>query len=271
MPPMPSSSSSAAPQPPSPMPPSSSTGGPSPPSPITSSSATPQPPSPPSNGGKDWRNSGLLGPVKNQGQCGSCWSFASTASMQSAWALKSGKLLSFSEQQLVNCVNGGQDTCEQGGSFQDSWIYLIGPPVHRPELESTYPYTATSGNPCQYQASQATGATFTSSVNLPSGDENALVSASNTRPAIAVAIDASSQSFQLYKSGVMDIKSCCSDESCLDHAVTVVGYGTDASGEDFYLVQNSWGTTWGEAGYFRLKRNANNMCGIASDASYIIA
>jgi cathepsin L len=220
--------------------------------------------------GKDWRGTPFLGPVKNQLACGGCWSFSSTAVLQSAWAVKSGKLETFSEQQLIDCVNNGESTCDLGGIIAESWDYVLG--GARPMTEETYPYTATSGAGCKYDAAKASEATYSSHVSVPEGDEAALAHALDTVPAIAVAIDASTQDFQLYKSGVFTSDKCGNDWENLDHAVTVVGYGTDSTtGQDYWIVQNSWDVTYGEEGYIRMARNHNNMCGVAKDASYVLA
>jgi len=223
-----------------------------------------------SSGGKDWRGTPFLGPVKNQQSCGSCWSFSSTAVLQSAWAIKNGTLETFSEQQLIDCVNNGESTCDLGGVIQESWDYVIG--GARPMTEDAYPYTATSGGGCKYDADKASAAVFSHAVNIPQDDEEALARAVDTVPAVAVAIDASTQDFQLYKSGVFVSDQCGNKFENLDHAVTVVGYGTDeASGQDYWIVQNSWDVTYGEGGYIRMARNKDNMCGIAKDASYVVA
>lgn len=223
-----------------------------------------------SAGGKDWRGSQYLGPVKNQGHCGSCWSFGSTAVLQSAWAMKSGKLETFSEQQLVDCVNNGESTCDVGGIIAESWEYVLN--GNRPMTETNYPYTGASGGGCKYDASLASEAKFTQAVNIPQDDEGAMARAIDSVPAIAVAIDASSKDFQLYQSGVYTSSECGNEFENLDHAVTVVGYGTDSeTGQDYWVVQNSWGESYGEGGYIRMARNKNNMCGIAKDASYVLA
>jgi len=223
-----------------------------------------------SSGGKDWRGTPFLGPVKNQGHCGSCWSFSSTAVLQSAWAVKSGSLESFSEQQLVDCVNNGESTCDLGGVIAESWEYVLG--GARPMTETEYPYTGESGGGCKYDAEKASAAVFKQAVNIPQDDEVALAKALDTVPAIAVAIDASTQDFQLYQSGVFTSDECKNGFENLDHAVTVVGYGTDAgTGEDYWIVQNSWDVSYGEGGYIRMARNHNNMCGVAKDASYVLA
>jgi len=167
-----------------------------------------------SSGGKDWRGTPFLGPVKNQGQCGSCWTFSSTAVLQSAWAVKSGSLESFSEQQLLDCVNNGQSTCDLGGIIAESWEYVLG--GARPMTEANYPYTAESGGGCNYDAANASAAVYKETVNIPQDDEAALAKAVDTVPAIAVAIDASTQDFQLYKSGVYTSSDCKNGFESLD-------------------------------------------------------
>ena len=248
---------------------SSSTAAPAPAPSHSSSTAGPTP----SNGGVDWRNSGMIGPVEDQGQCGGCWSFASTATMEGAWAQKTGTLYQFSEQQLIDCVNNGQNTCDYGGSMYDTYSYFLTTSGGQkyPELLSKYAYTASSGGGCQYsQANALTNVKFSSYVSITTNSETALATASNSIAAIAVAIDASSQAFQFYSTGVLTDTSCGNSEQDLDHAVTVVGYGT-TGGQDYWIVKNSWGTSWGMDGYLLMRRNYNNMCGIATDASYIVA
>ena len=193
--------------------------------------------------------------------------------MEGAWAQKTGTLYQFSEQQLIDCVNNGQDTCDSGGSMYDTYSYFLQPSAGQvyPELLSAYAYTAASGGGCQYsQANALSNVKFSSYVSIPTNSETALVTASNSIPAIAVAIDASSQAFQFYSTGVLTDTTCGNAEGDLDHAVTVVGYGT-TSGQDYWIVKNSWGTSWGMSGYVLMRRNYNNMCGIATDASYIVA
>ena len=265
VPPSLSSSSTAAPAPQH----SSSTAAPAPPPSSTSSTAGPAP----SNAGVDWRNSGMVGPIEDQGQCGACWSFASTATMEGAWAQKTGTLYQFSEQQLIDCVNNGQDTCDSGGSMYDTYSYFLSTTGSQqyPELLSAYPYTAASGGGCKYsQSASLASVKFSSYVSITANSETALATASNSIPAIAVAIDASSQAFQFYSTGVLTDTTCGNQEADLDHAVAVVGYGT-TGGQDYWIVKNSWGTSWGMNGYVLMRRNNNNMCGIATDASYIVA
>ncbi|CAG0925625.1 unnamed protein product [Notodromas monacha] len=133
------------------------------------------------------------------------------------------------------------------------------------DTEKTYPYEA-EDDKCRYNPKNS-GATDSGFVDVPAGDEKALMKAIASVGPVSVAIDASHESFQFYSEGVYDEPEC--NPQNLDHGVLAVGYGTDAkTGQDFWLVKNSWGTTWGDKGYVRMSRNKDNQCGIASSASY---
>ncbi|XP_064488085.1 procathepsin L-like [Ornithodoros turicata] len=207
----------------------------------------------------DWRKKGYVTPVKNQGQCGSCWAFSATGSLEGQHFRKTGNLVSLSEQNLVDCDTSSLG-CE-GGSMDNAFEY-----VKRNDgidTEESYPYTARDGS-CKYNPSTE-GATVTGYDDVESGSEDALKSAVGTVGPVSVAIDASHKSFRFYQSGVYDEPNCSTKD--LDHGVLVVGYGSGLNG-DYWIVKNSWGESWGDKGYIFMSRNRDNQCGIASEASY---
>jgi len=213
----------------------------------------------------NWTSEGYVTPIKNQQQCGSCWAFSATGSMEGQHFKKTGKLVSLSEQNLVDCSQPeGNYGCE-GGLMDQAFNYTV---INKGiDTEASYPYTAMDGK-CVFNATNV-GATISSWTDVPTGSEADLQKAVATVGPISVGIDASQYTFQLYKSGVYYDPNCSSQ--FLDHGVLAVGYGTKkmhGKSTDFWLVKNSWGTDWGMDGYIEMSRNKNNNCGIATQASY---
>jgi len=209
-------------------------------------------------------------PIKNQGQCGSCWSFSTTGSVEGAVAIatynpktQKATLTSLSEQQLVDCSTAqGNQGCN-GGLMDNAFQYIIS--NGGLTTEQGYPYTATGPNTCNVQTPLAS--TITGYCDVNSGDENALAAAVTVGP-VSVAIEADQSCFQFYSSGVMSDPTCGTQ---LDHGVLAVGYGT-TGGVAYWNVKNSWGTSWGNNGFIWLGKQVAGqplgVCGIASEPSY---
>jgi len=209
----------------------------------------------------DWRDKNVVTPIKNQGQCGSCWSFSTTGSIESQHAIKTGKLISLSESQIVDCDINGTDQGCYGGLMDSAFQYII--KTGGLETEKDYPYVP-EDDPCTFNASKV--AVKIKGYKDVIGGEQALKAAVAKVGPISVAIDASGYDFQLYKEGVYYNPQC--SQSMLDHAVLAVGYGTTVNGTDYWIVKNSWGKDWGMKGYIYMARNRNNSCGIATEPSY---
>lgn len=213
----------------------------------------------------DWVSAGAVTPVKNQGNCGSCWSFSTTGSLEGAYQIKNGNLMSFSEQELVSCDVGGDDAGCNGGWMDSAFEYIQ--KNGGLTTEDQYPYTSgTTGKDgsCSTGFNLVAGSAPSSYTDVQAGSVNALMSAVAQQP-VSIAIQANQLAFQSYKSGVLTGK--CGQR--LDHGVLAVGYGTDSSsGLDFWKVKNSWGNTWGEGGYIRILRSSDDLCGVLDAASY---
>lgn len=211
----------------------------------------------------DWRANGAVTSVKDQGQCGSCWTFSSTGAAEGAWAISKKQLIDLSEQELVDCATGinyGSHGCS-GGQMEGAFKYLI---EHGQCSLSSYPYTAKDGT-CHTCSAVVH---FSSCSDVKPNDQVSLKAAVFQQP-VAIAIEADTRYFQSYSSGVLTSSSCGTN---LDHGVLIVGYGTE-NGIKYWLVKNSWGNTWGENGYVKIARsdsvNDEGVCGIAMDPSFI--
>jgi len=209
----------------------------------------------------DWRTKGVITPVKNQGACGSCWTFATAETIESYNALLYKQLLVLSEQQILDCTPNPND-CGGTGGCGGGTIELAVARIHMMgglSTESSYPYQSGGGQnfQCNMNAFKPV-VQVNSYVDLPSNQLPAVMQhLTNTGP-LAIVVDASSWSE--YGGGVFD--GCDNQNPDLDHAVQLVGYGTDPVYGDYWLVRNSWGANYGEYGYIRLKKYATPPCGI---------
>jgi cathepsin F len=213
----------------------------------------------------DWREKNVVNPIQDQGQCGSCWTFSTIASIESAYAIKTGKLQKLSEQEVVDCSTGcvleeGQQVCNDG--CNGGWMWsamndIIG--WKGEELESDYPYTAVTGT-CKRSAAKTidpiTNYTCLSGPNKANETEMAAFLVANGP--ISMAMDAGI--LQTYTSGIIKPSANDCSKTQLDHALVIVGFGTQGTTE-FWIVRNSWGESWGEKGYFRIIRG-KGACGL---------
>jgi len=214
---------------------------------------------------KDWRKDGVVTPVKNQLNCGSCWTFSSTGAAESHYALKHNKLLSLSEQQLVDCAGLYDNFGCDGGlpSHAFEYIRYLGERGGW-ELEETYPYKAVDQK-CQYNATRGIVRTY-GSYNITEGDEDELVASTYFVGPVSVAYQVV-EDFRFYKSGVYQSTNCKSGPKDVNHAVLVVGFDSTPDGIPYYIIKNSWSSDWGMSGYFYMIRNRNE-CGVATCSSF---
>jgi C1A family cysteine protease len=212
----------------------------------------------------DWVEKGAVTPVKNQGQCGSCWAFSTTGSTEGRLQIKTGKLVSLSEQQLVDCSHQNHGC---GGGLMDLGFKYI--ESNGLCTEDSYAYKAHANLFCHSWTctSGIKKGQMTGFKDIAHDDMDAMKEALSEGP-VSIAIEADHQAFQFYKGGVMT-KACGTQ---LDHGVLAVGYGTSA-GTDYWLVKNSWGESWGSKGYIKLERGHSpdgkaGECGLLQQPSY---
>ncbi|XP_052199070.1 thiol protease aleurain-like [Diospyros lotus] len=212
---------------------------------------------------KDWRETGIVSPVKNQGHCGSCWTFSTTGSLEAAYKQSFGKGISLSEQQLVDCAGAFNNFGCNGGLPSQAFEYI----KYNGGLdtEEAYPYSGKDGE-CKF-SSENVGVQVLDSVNITLGAEDELKHAVAFVRPVSVAFEVVS-GFRLYKSGVYTSNKCGSSPMDVNHAVVAVGYGVE-NGISYWLIKNSWGADWGDNGYFKMEMG-KNMCGVATCASYPI-
>ncbi len=222
----------------------------------------------------DWRTKGAVSDVKDQGSCGSCFSFSSTGALEGIYAITHGDLVSFSEQQIVDCDNGLTKSHGCNGGLMDqvfSYVLSNGGLC----TEQDYPYVSGStqkAGTCQTSCKLVSGSKISKYTDVTPNSDNAMMTALAQQP-VSVAICATTE-FQLYKSGVFTGK-CGTD---LNHGVLLVGYSSE-NGQEYYILKNSWSSSWGMGGYILLGKNNNpatgkpyndgaGQCGVLLQGSY---
>lgn len=217
----------------------------------------------------DWTTKGVVNLVRDQGQCGSCWAFATTANAESVWAISNGLLLDLSEEFLVDCATGFgyfNMGCN-GGNPDSAFKYMIN---NGQCTEESYPYTSgVTEKSGKCQKCTSANVQFSECYDVPSKNQLALKAAVEKQP-VVVAIEADTRYFQSYSSGILTDALKCGTN--LDHAVEIVGYGI-LNGIDYWKVRNSWGESWGQNGYVLIERTSSTndigVCGIAAEPTFI--
>eukprot|EP01132_Coremiostelium_polycephalum_P008356 gene8356-10263_t len=210
----------------------------------------------------DWISSGCVSPVRNQGSCGSCYAFVAVDSLEFYYCQAKNKTrVNLSQQNLVDCTfSYGNRGCI-GGWYDTCYDYII--KNNGIDTAESYPYNVKVGE-CQFKEENV-GATMTSYNIIKEGDENAIAEVVQNVGIVNFAFYSSEKSFQFYKGGIYNDKNCRKDNP--DHGATIIGLGVDYQGNEYWYCKNSWGTTWGIQGFFKLMRGVN-QCGVGNYGSY---
>jgi C1A family cysteine protease len=213
----------------------------------------------------NYTQAGLVSRIMNQGICGGCWAFSAIGAWEGQIAKKTGQLVKLSEQNLIDC-NKDQEQGNWGcggGDMKTVYEFIKGK-GHGINSAQSYRYKGQDNYACAYNP-QKSVATIEDYVEVETGNETLLMQALAHVGPLAIAVDASSDTFQNYHGGVYNDPACSTK---INHAVVLVGYGIDHIGGEYWLVRNSWGPSYGENGYIRIARNRGNLCGVASEISY---